>query len=410
MSIFYFDRKQWLFLSSILFSFIYVYSGYKNAHWSSSGLASMEMANTLVSNLFFGYSFLTILFLSFMEHKTMSKGFMYACYLSTIIALFWLADAWFYGDFSLWIFKENLSPVYFLYIYIIVLGYKEKYWKVLVFILPVLIPISYLLSYNHLETLFVESSWLRRPVNSGFLTFYLIGFYGLMAYSVSCVKNKKNLIYIIILLLVSLYLAFNTWSRSWIVHVIFLTLIVAFRWIGLQKFKLKSIVYVIFAFSFIIWISLNATNNVNVISEILERVEERKNEDTRTWQYVNFFTEVETVDLIFGQGVEASYKSTNFGSNYKYIDNVFLLCMFRYGLFPLLVLIYILFKPCKFVLSKNEDIKFSCFIVCEWFLIFLGLSTYTTLNFDLATIIMMMSIGRCYALKAHNEKIITVKY
>lgn len=281
----------------------------------------------------------------------------------------------------------------------IVLGYKEKYWIVLVRILPFLIPISYLLSYNHLETLFATSSWLRRPVNSGFLTFYLIGFYGLMVYSVSCVKNKKNLAYIIILLLASLYLAFNTWSRSWIIHVILLALIVMLRWIGFQKLKLKSIIYVIFSLAFIGWIGLNATNNVDVISEVLERVGERKNEDTRTWQYVNFFTEVNTIDLVLGQGVDASYKSTNFGSNYKYIDNVFLLCMFRYGLFPLLLLIYILFKPCKFILVNNEDVKFSCFIVCQWFLIFLGLSTYTTLNFDLATIIMMMSIGHCYSLK-----------
>lgn len=399
MNVLYFDRKQWVFLSSVLSSFIYVYLGYKNAHWSDSGLASMDMVNTLVSNLFFGYSFFTILSLSFMEHKTMPRWFIFACFLSTVIALFWLVDSWFYGKFSLWIFKENLSPVFFLYFYMIVLGYKEKYWIVLVRILPFLIPISYLLSYNHLETLFATSSWLRRPVNSGFLTFYLIGFYGLMVYSVSCVKNKKNLAYIIILLLASLYLAFNTWSRSWIIHVILLALIVMLRWIGFQKLKLKSIIYVIFSLAFIGWIGLNATNNVDVISEVLERVGERKNEDTRTWQYVNFFTEVNTIDLVLGQGVDASYKSTNFGSNYKYIDNVFLLCMFRYGLFPLFLLIYILFKPCKFILVNNEDVKFSCFIVCQWFLIFLGLSTYTTLNFDLATIIMMMSIGHCYSLK-----------
>lgn len=399
-----FDKRQWLFLSSIVSCFIYLYLGYKDAHWSDSGLASMEMVNTFTSNIFWGYSIFSMLLLGFIEHKVMPKVFIFIYFLLSVFSIFWLIYSWMYGEFSLWIFKENLSPIYFLFTYIIALGYKRKYWEILIFILPFIIPISYILSYNHLATLFYESSWLRRPVNSGFLTFYLVGFYGLMVYSVNCEKKANNLIYIIILLTVSLYLAFNTWSRSWILHVFILALIVTVRWIGLQRFKFKYLIYALFLISVVAWIALDLTDNI----EAFERVLERKNEDTRTWQYVNFFNEVSNIDLILGQGVDASYHSTNFGSNYKYIDNVFLLCMFRYGILPLLLMIYILFSPCKYIFMNKDDIRFNSLIICQWFLVFIGVSTYTTLNFDVATIIMMMGIGHCYALKF--KKNIVFKY
>ena len=66
------DKKQWLFLSSLTACFIYAYLGYKDAKWSDGGLASMEMSNTLFSNLFWGYSLLSIILLSLHELKSLS--------------------------------------------------------------------------------------------------------------------------------------------------------------------------------------------------------------------------------------------------------------------------------------------------------------------------------------------------
>ena len=391
------DKKQWLFLSSLTACFIYAYLGYKDAKWSDGGLASMEMSNTLFSNLFWGYSLLSIILLSLHELKSLSVRYQKQMFFAICIGIFWLLVDILSGSFSLWVLKGNMSPMYFIFLLIIALGYKNKYWNILIAIIPILIPVSYILSYMHLETLFQTSSWLRRPINSGFLTFYLIGFYALMIYGVNCKKNVKNLVFITGLILVSFYLAFNTLSRSWIIHVALLACIVALRWIGLHKIRFKYVIAIIAVFILAIWTGSELIDGS--FMDVFEIVEGRKNEDTRTWQYVNFFNEVEMSDLLIGQGVNASYNSTNFGANYKYIDNVFLLCMFRYGIIPLLFLSYVLFKPCTYILSRNEDLTFTCIIVFEWFLIFLGLSTYTTLNFDVATILMMLAIGHCYALK-----------
>lgn len=408
MKVWALDKKQILFLSSLVSCFIYAYLGYKDAKWSFTGLASMDMNNTLGSNLLWGYSLTSIILLSVYELKSLPIRYQKLILLAVFIGVFWLLIDILSGSFSIWVLKENMSPMYFVFLLIIALGYKSKYWDILIPIIPLFIPIAYIFSYMHLETLFQTSSWLRRPINSGFLTFYLIGFYALMIYSVACKKSIKNLTFIALMILISFYLAFNTWSRSWILHVVLLTCIVILRWVGLRKMKFKYIIIAIAIFLLAILIGSNfiGTNFLDVF----EIVEGRKNENTRTWQYVNFFNEVETSDLLIGQGVDASYNSTNFGANYKYIDNVFLLCMFRYGIIPLLLLSYILFKPCKYFLSKNEDLAFACMIVFEWFLIFLGLSTYTTLNYDVATILMLLAIGHCYSLKDKSSQKSTVKF
>ena len=54
------DKTQILFLSSLVSCFVYAYLGYKDAKWSFTGLASMDMNNTLGSNLLWGYSLTSI--------------------------------------------------------------------------------------------------------------------------------------------------------------------------------------------------------------------------------------------------------------------------------------------------------------------------------------------------------------
>ena len=185
MKVWALDKKQILFLSSLVSCFIYAYLGYKDAKWSFTGLASMDMNNTLGSNLLWGYSLTSIILLSLYELKSLPIKYQKLILLAVFIGLFWLLIDFLSGSFSIWVLKENMSPMYFVFLLIIALGYKRKYWNILIPIIPLFIPLAYILSYMHLETLFQTSSWLRRPIHSGFLTFYLIGFYALMIYSVT---------------------------------------------------------------------------------------------------------------------------------------------------------------------------------------------------------------------------------
>ena len=100
---------------------------------------------------------------------------------------------------------------------------------------------------------------------------------------------------------------------------------------------------------------------------------DRFDEDTRSGQYEIFFSQVDPLSLVLGNGSTAGY-IYGAQSNYLFFDNQFIFLMFHYGLGPALILAYVLLKT---IVSSDTVNGGSCrFVAVMYLAALLGLSNY----------------------------------
>lgn len=87
-------------------------------------------------------------------------------------------------------------------------------------------------------------------------------------------------------------------------------------------------------------------NFENLINSLLGRV----GEDTRSGQYEQFFSQVKMTSLIFGNGMNATYKFN--GQKYSYFDNQIIFTSFHYGIVSFFVLAIFLLRV---ILCRVKD-------------------------------------------------------
>ena len=134
-----------------------------------------------------------------------------------------------------------------------------------------------------------------------------------------------------------------------------------------------------------------------VFPEITGNLFNRGVEDTRSGQYVIFFAQHSWKDLIFGLGINASYRYLG-NINYTYFDNQFMFVMFHYGIFPVIVWLCVyasILKNSKIYNEQNRIvIQAAKFVGLFVLLAYMGVSTYYQIELGYNGVIVMILIGK----------------
>lgn len=108
-----------------------------------------------------------------------------------------------------------------------------------------------------------------------------------------------------------------------------------------------------------------------VFPDALSTFADRIGEDSRSGQYDTFFSQVDPLSLVLGNGSTAGYVYGT-QTNYLFFDNQFMFLMFHYGIIPALILALVLVKT---IVSSKTTNSGSCrFVAVMYLAALLGLS------------------------------------
>jgi hypothetical protein len=139
------------------------------------------------------------------------------------------------------------------------------------------------------------------------------------------------------------------------------------------------------------------------LGDAVEGVADRLSEDTRTAQYLDFFSVVPASDLILGRGPAGTWYWYGVG-DYQYFDNAFLWMLFIGGIPTLLCYLTIVIGPALRSLKihpTGEDAA-AMFLLLLWGLALTGLSTYTIPSVWFSSYLVSLCAGRCHVMLAER--------
>lgn len=209
-------------------------------------------------------------------------------------------------------------------------------------------------------------------------------------------KNKRKIIYCNLLFIIAA--AFITQSRGWVLQ----TLILLFIFVAVLGNR-NRYVKILMGFLLIIIAVLGVSY---VFPEITGNLFNRGLEDTRSGQYVIFFAQHSWEDLIFGLGINASYRYLG-NANYSYFDNQFMFVMFHYGIFPVIVWLCVyasVFKNSRVYNEQNRIVlQAAKFVGLFILLAYMGVSTYYQIELGYNGVIVMILIGKALREKYYGN-------
>lgn len=209
-------------------------------------------------------------------------------------------------------------------------------------------------------------------------------------------NNKRKIIYCNLLFIIAA--AFITQSRAWVLQ----TLILLFVFVTVLGNRNKYIKFLMgFLLIFIVILGVSY-----VFPEITGNLFNRGVEDTRSGQYVVFFAQHSWKDLIFGLGINATYRYLG-NINYSYFDNQFIFVMFHYGIFPVIVWLCVYASIFKNSRKSNEQnrivIRAAKFVGLFVLLAYMGVSTYYQIELGYNGVIVMILIGKALKEKYYGK-------
>lgn len=199
-------------------------------------------------------------------------------------------------------------------------------------------------------------------------------------------KKRRKVVYLMNIMVV--VAAFITQSRAWVLQTLIL-LFITFVLSGRRNKGFKFMMGCLLVSIAIISVSY-------IFPSVTGNLFDRGLEDTRSGQYVIFFSQHKLSDLIFGLGLNATYRYL--GNNfYPYFDNQFMFIMFHYGMLPViswLIVYFSIFKRRKFQVTEDERIIRAAKYVGTFVLMaYLGLSTYYQIEFGYSSVLIMILLG-----------------
>ena len=286
------------------------------------------------------------------------------------------------------VFFESISTSVILLPVAALLGFDDNIWNILKNKLPY---INILLCCCFYIAVF--SFWanygIKWPMNASYKGIFSCWFTSacIMTFIDFSKKNKRKIIYCNLLFIIAA--AFITQSRAWVLQ----TLILLFVFVAVLGNRNR---YVKFLMGLLL-VSIAILGVSYVFPEITGNLFNRGVEDTRSGQYVIFFAQHSWKDLIFGLGINASYRYLG-NINYTYFDNQFMFVMFHYGIFPVIVWLCVyasILKNSKIYNEQNRIvIQAAKFVGLFVLLAYMGVSTYYQIELGYNGVIVMILIGK----------------
>lgn len=213
--------------------------------------------------------------------------------------------------------------------------------------------------------------------------------------------KEKRIYYIkIILITVATICSVAIISRSWTIQCFIL--LIAYMLVSSEN-KKQSWKIIKIAIGLGALLLLLSFGFQELVGSLLERV----GDDTRSGQYEQFFSQVQPSSLVFGNGMNATYKFN--GIDYSYFDNQVFFTAFHYGILPFIALFVFLMRllRCKLRAYSAETRKLVLqkkIITLLFTLALCGLAVYLKYDWTISIALVLMYIGS-FEQDLLNEKV-----
>ncbi len=294
------------------------------------------------------------------------------------------------------IFWVNISPLAYSTLLLIPLGCDSNCWKNLK---AISIPFAILNIGLAIFWNYSSNSVIRLDQSLGgnnpILTYLVTGFWWL-AVAIIDLKQRGVLPKMIVFILIVCcgVLAFQLTTRSWMIQSILLLLM----WLSqIDERKIIRLI-VVSIVAILIVLLMNSIFESLYWQDAIDKLVIKNQSDTRTFQYVEMFTQVPLWKWIIGGGMSATYISEITGGEYAFIDNQILLALFHYGVLLTIPWFYLWFKAIfQAFIQKSRKIseKSYMFVLILWMFALGGLSVYNVVIINQNTVLMCIVLGYC---------------
>jgi hypothetical protein len=329
--------------------------------------------------------------------KKLGAGTLMAFWVLVITAVTWALIAYDLEDYLSWAALGATGPVVWLSCVLIFAGMERALWKdleqvirILAYLTAVLALVSIVRNYNYLT-----ERWLSAPVQYMVLLMWIGGWTFITSWECSGWRLYVRYFPFVVFILATV----ATQTRSWFLMSIFLiiTRMLINRSAGKTGRVTPKMLAAAGAFlSLSLFLALIFQDS---LLDAYARFAQRATENSRTEQYVVFFSQKTVNDLILGGGPTATW---NFGwgeefENYQNFDNTYLWMAFLGGIPLMLSYTTIIIVPgIRAALSgvkKNDAAAASLLIL--WGLASTGFSTYANPSLTPFSYFLCLLAGRC---------------
>ena len=312
-----------------------------------------------------------------------------------VTSLLWAAVTYSVNDYLSWKAFEPTGPMIWLTCVLIFAGMDRSVWKLLN---PTIRIIAYITAGIALSAMisanFSTSRWYSSHVRYmvllmwfGGYTFLTIGecsgwrvllrCFPYLVFILSCIVTRTR--------------SYSVMSVALLIALFFVSKRAELNWTQERTKKLVVILYTL-VMVFLLTLLIYREPVVGAFNRLVERM----NVDTRTGQYVDFFSQVPLSDLILGRGPTGTY---DWGGrkNYKYFDNSYIWLAFIGGL-PILVsyiVLIILPGATAYLRGARGNEAVAAALIILWCLSCAGLSTYARPSLSPYNYLVVLMAGRC---------------
>ena len=330
------------------------------------------------------------------QYQKLSRPMRFAFWLLMTTSITWSFITYDFKDVaSMEVFGATGPFVWFSCV-LIFTGMNRSVWRVLE---PVILVLGYLTAFLAVYSIItssvtVEERWLSAPVRHMILLMWFGGWALLTSHESKGFALLLRFSPYLVFILTTIY----TQTRSWFLMSLFL---LVFYWLVGKRYddNHSSIYGKFMVFSAIMMIAALITSVFleDYISNSIIEFRDRAFEDSRTGQYIDFFSQVSISDLFLGMGPNGTWYWGD--RDYQFIDNAYLWMAFVGGI-PIvlsycMLIIYPGFKAYFTGATKNDAAAAS--LVILWGLSLTGFSTYLNPSLTPHSYLLLLLSGRCLA-------------
>jgi len=370
---------------------------YFNSPWTSYGDSIRQIRNDsliVIGCSFFAFFAMFILIVLLLITKKFPNKITIPILIMLIFGVFWVGYSILFDNISpTLLLRDSFPPFSLITCGVILAGYNHKWWELIKKVIFIVACVFVLYAFAEIIIAFIKFGFNYRITSGAPMYLYIIGLYatyGLVTLTDDWRKNRKAIVFILVILLF-----FNSailQGRSWFIQTIILFVIYVFRIRAV--FRKNAIFRISITFASLATAIIVFITNIELFEGLIERFQ--NSGDTRTAQLEAFFSQVGFNDLMIGGGIRAGYLFNN-DPNFHFIDNQVLLYMFRYGIIPTVTYLYLLLYPVyKSFRLKNKKLILKSIVLISWFAAMLGLSVYFNLTFGMAHMLIMIYTGRLF--------------
>lgn len=389
---------QFILLVMLILIAGYHFLIYFNSPWEVEGNSIHQIRNgnlIVIGCSFFSFLAMVILIVLIMFTKKIPLNLLVPISILIVFGVIWSAYTILFNNVSITLLlRDSFPPMSMITCGLVLVGFNDKWWSFLKKAFLIISCVFVIFSFLEIVRAYSKYGSEYRITYGAPMYLFIIGLYA--TYGVIVLTDEWKKKYKTVMLFLFVLLFFNSailQGRSWFIQTIILFFIYLIKIFNYLKQHNKGMEYIIPIFIVLLVLTI-FIYRIDLFEGLIFRFE--TSGDTRTYQLEAFFSQVGIEELIIGGGIAAGYLF-NGDPNFHFIDNQVLLFLFRYGLIPTILYLYLLITPIlKSLRIKNKKMILKTAVLFSWFLAMLGLGVYFNITFGMAHMLIMLYTGRLF--------------